>query len=169
MCIFRNKWKDFKPNQKYLSVVSGLTSVAKLHDYLKQFKPKAESAGKDNWKTPWEFIENKDEPNDCEDLARFAVDVLVRIIGIDKARFIIQSGYDKERWGNKIWNVKCHAICVFEYQGKFGVFSNNELYTGIDSYEDAGRITFKDGLKFQQVRDWTGKILSKKYKIFGVF
>lgn len=31
MCIFFNKWKDFEPTKQYLSIVSVLTSVTKLH------------------------------------------------------------------------------------------------------------------------------------------
>ena len=107
--------------------------------------------------------------HNCEDFARFAVDVLVRIMGITGARFIAHSGYDKSRWGNKIWNIKYHAICVFPYQDKLAVFSNNGLFTGLSSYEGAGHITFPDGLKYQQVRDWQGKVLSKKFKLFGTF
>ena len=170
MCfIFKNKWKDFEPTAEYLSVVKDLTSVTKLHNYLKQFKWQGEKWFKDYWKTPWEFIQNKDKDNDCEDFARFAVDVLVRIIGIKGARFIIQSGYNKKMWGNWIWNVKCHAICVFEWQGKFAVFSNTKLYTGINSIEDAGKILFKDGLKYQEIRNSEGKILKKRYQLFGIF
>lgn len=164
MCIFINKWRDFEPTKEYLLVVNGLTSVTKLHNYLKRFKPKAEKGWNDYWKTPLEFIENKDEPNDCEDFARFTLDVLHRILNI-KAKFVIHSGYDKERWKMAKW----HAICVFPYRGKLAVFNFNQLHTGLDSYEDAGRITFPDGLKRQQVRDWQGKILEKRYQIFGTF
>lgn len=166
MCIVINRWRKFEPTKEYLSIVKGLTSVDKLHNYLKQFELKAEKGWNDYWKTPIEFIKNKDEPNDCEDFSIFAVDVLVRIIGIDGARLIIQSGYDKERWGNKCM---CHAICVFPYRGKLAVFDFNNLHTGLSSYEDAGRITFKDGLKYQEVRDWKGKILSKKRQWIGIF
>lgn len=164
MCIFRNKWKDFEPTKQYLSIVSGLTSVTKLHNYSQKFKYIAEKG--DYWKTPIEFL--NDGGGDCEDFARFTLDVLHRILDIE-GKFVIQSGYNKASWGNKIWNVKCHAICVFEWQGKFGVFSNNQLYAGIDNYENAGKILFVDGLKSQIVRDWQGKILSRKYKLIGVF
>jgi len=166
MCIVINRWKDFEPNEEYLKIVKNLTTVDKLLAYLKQFKPKAEKGWRDYWKTPWEFINNKDKPNDCEDFARFAVDVLVRIIKIIKARFIIQSGYDKARWGNKC---KCHAICVFPYQGKFAAFSNNRLYTGLNNYEEAGKITFPDGLKFQQVRNSEGEVLETRRQWIGTF
>ena len=163
MCIFKNKWKDFEPTNEYLSVVNELTSITKLHSYLKQFKPKAEKPLKDKWKTPIEFI--KDGEGDCEDFSRFAVDVLVRVIKIVKARFIIHSGYDKSRWKT----ARCHAICVFPYKGKLAVFNFNQLFTGLSSYEDAGKITFPDGLKYQEVRDWQGKILEKKRQWFGTF
>lgn len=165
MCIFSNKWKSFELTTQYLSVVNGLTSVTKLHNYLKQFKPKAEKGLRDYWKTPIEFIENKDEPNDCEDFSRFAIDVLVRIIKILDARFVISSGYDKSRWKG----AKCHAICVFPYKGKFAVFDFNSLYTGLSGYEDAARITFPDGLKSLEVRDSQGNILSKKRQWVGTF
>jgi len=164
MCIgiFKNKWKSFEPTIEYLSVVNGLNSVTKLHQYSQKFKYIAEK--KDYWKTPVEFY--NDGGGDCEDWARWYVDILVRIIKIDGARFVIHSGYDKARWGNK---KKCHAICVFPYQGKFGVFSNNQLYIGLSGYEGAGHITFPDGLKYQEIRSWEGKVLEKKYQWFRTF
>ena len=165
MCIVTNRWRKFEPTKQYLSIVSRLTSVTKLHNYLKQFEPKAEKGWNDYWKTPIEFIEDKDEPNDCEDFSRFTVDILVRIIKILDARFVISSGYDKSRWKG----AKCHAICVFPYQGKFAVFDFNSLYTGLSGYEGAARITFPDGLKYQEVRDWQGKILSKRRQLIGTF
>jgi len=166
MCIgiFKNKWKSFLPTAEYLSVVSGLTSVSKLHNFIKQFQWTGEKG--DIWQTPEEFLKN--EHLDCEDFMRFTCDVLVRIMGIE-ARGVIHSGYDFKRWGKWIWDLKCHAICTFPWQGKFAMFSNNQLYTGLSSVEDAGKITFKDGLKYQEIRDWQGKILSKKFKLFGVF
>lgn len=164
MC-FRNKWKEFTPTVEYSAVVNRLTTINELHNYLKQFEPKAEKAWRDYWKTPIEFIKNKDEPNDCEDFSRFAVDVLVRIIKIKNARFIIQSGYDKSRWKG----IKCHAICVFPYKGKFAVFDFNKLYTGLSSYEAAGHITFPDGLKYQQVRNSLGEVLKTRRQWFGTF
>ena len=168
MC-FKRKWRQFVPTQKYLSVVGGLTTITKLHNYLKQFKWQGEKTWKDYWKTPIEFIENKDNNNDCEDFARFAVDVLVRIIHIEEAKFVAHIGYNKKEWGSKIWNLRGHVICVFPSEGKFGVFNNNQLYIGINSYEDAGKLTFPDGLKYQEIRNWEGKILSRKFKLFGTF
>ena len=164
MCIFLNKWKSFEPTTEYLSVVGGLTSVTKLHDFIQQFQWTGEKG--DIWQTPEEFLKN--EHLDCDDFMRFTCDILVRIMGIE-AKGLIHSGYDFKRWGNKIWNLKGHAITVFNYQGKFGVFSNNQLYTGLSSYEECGYKTFPDGLKFQEVRDYNGKVLSRKFRIFGVF
>ena len=164
MCIVINKWRTFEPTKQYLSIVSGLTSVDRLHSYLKQFKWQGEKG--DHWKTPMEFIENKDKNNDCEDFARFTVDVLFRVMDKIGARFVIHSGYNKEIWGNKC---KCHAITVFPYEGKLAVFSNNRLYKGIDSFEDAGKILFVDGLKYQEVRSWQGKVFSKRRKWIGTF
>jgi len=163
MCIFFNKWKDFEPNEKYLLVVNGLTTITKLHNYSKNnFKYIAEKG--DKWKTPVEFM--ADGGGDCEDWARWYVDILVRIIEIEKARFIIHSGYDKERWGNKKY---CHAICVFPYQGKLALFSNQVFKTGYEDYIKTGYYTFPDGLKYMEIRDWQGKVLEKKRKWIGVF
>lgn len=106
---------------------------------------------------------------DCEDFARWYVDILVRIQKIEGARFVIHSGYDKKRWGSKIWNLKGHAICVFPYQGKLALFSNNKFKVGYKDYIETGYYTFPDGLKVMEIRDWTGKVLSRKFKLFGTF
>jgi len=162
MCIFFNKWKDFEPNEKYLLVVSELTSVSKLYQYSQRFKYIAEK--KDKWKTPIEFMD--DGGGDCEDWAKWYVDILVRIVGIEEVRFVIHSGYNKKRWGEK---VECHAICVFPYQGKLALFSNNKFRTGYKDHIETGHYTFPDGLKYQEIRDWQGKVLEKKRKWFGTF
>lgn len=162
MCIFLNKWKSFEPTKEYLLVVNGLTSVTKLYQFIQQFQYTGEKG--DIWQTPEEFLKN--EHLDCEDFARFAVDVLVRVIKIDGARFVIHSGYNKARWGNKMM---CHAITVFPYSGKLALFSVNKFKTGYKDYIETGHYTFPDGLKYMECRDWTGKILNRKWKIFGNF
>jgi len=103
--------------------------------------------------------------HNCEDFARFAVDVLVRIIKLSEARFVIYNGYNKARWQGK----KGHAVCVFPYRGKLAMFSNSSFKSGFDSYEDAGHYTFPDGLKYMEIRDWQGKILSKRNQWIGKF
>ena len=173
MCLkIFNKWKTFEITEQYLSIIELLNTINKLHNYSQKFKYIAEK--KDKWKTPIEFM--NDGGGDCEDWARWYVDILVRIIKIDGARFIISSGYDFARWGNKIWNVKCHAITVFPYGGKLALFSNREFKTGnrefktgYDSYIKACKYTFPDGLKYMEIRDWQGKIVSKKSKLMGTF
>jgi len=161
MCIFKNKWTKFTPTDKYLQVVKDLTSVAKLHNFIMQFQYTGEKG--DVWQTPEEFLKNKHL--DCDDFMRFTVDVLKRVMGID-AKGVISNGYDKARWGNK---KLCHAITVFPYRGKLALFSNMEFKTGYNSYEDACKYTFPDGLKYMEIRDWQGKVLSRKFKIFGTF
>ena len=163
MCL-KKKWTEFTPTKEYLKAVEDLITVAKLYLFIQQFKRKEDV--KDYWQTPEETLERL--TYDCDDSMRFTVDVLVRVMKID-AKGIISSGYDFARWGNKIWNVKCHAITVFPYQGKYALFSNRELKTGYGSYEDACKYTFPDGLKTMTVRDWQGKVESRKYKLFGVF
>lgn len=162
MCIFLNKWKKFEPTAQYLSVVNGLTSVSKLYQYSQKFKYIAEKG--DHWKTPVEFV--NDDGGDCEDWARWYVDILVRIIKIEEARFVIHSGYNKTRWSNKMM---CHAICVFPYSNKLALFSNNEFKTGHKDYIEIGYYTFPNGLKYMEVRNWQGKVLSRKSKLFGTF
>lgn len=162
MCLnLFNKWKDFQPSKKYLSIITNLTSVTKLYQYSQRFKYIAEK--KDKWKTPVEFM--NDGGGDCEDWVRWYVDILVRVIKIDKARFVIHSGYDKSRWKG----IKCHAICCFPYRSKLAVFSNNQLFTGLSSYEGAGHITFKDGLKYMEVRNYLGEVESRRNQWFGTF
>jgi len=162
MCIVINKWKDFEPTQEYLSIISGLTSIDKLYQYSQKFKYVAEKG--DHWKTPIEFID--DGGGDCEDWARWYVDVLVRIVGIKEARFATYGGYDKKRWGNKIY---WHAICVLPYQSELALFSNNLFKTGYKDFVETGHYTFPDGLKYMEIRDWQGKVLTRKFKLFGTF
>jgi len=162
MCMFLNKWRQFEPTTDYLSAIKGLNTITKLHNYILKYKYVSDK--KDYWQTPVEtFIRGK---GDCEDFARFTVDVLVRIIGISEARFVIQSGYDKKRWDKKLM---CHSITVFPYSGKLSLFSNNEFKTGYKDFIEAGKYTFPDGLKYMEIRDWSGKVLSKKFRLLGTF
>jgi len=100
MCIgiLKNKWKDFEPTKQYLSVVSGLTSVSKLYKYIQRFKYVSDKG--DYWQTPVETLERG--TFNCEDMARFTLDALVRIQRKEGARFVIHSEYNKKRWGNKL-------------------------------------------------------------------
>ena len=104
--------------------------------------------------------------HNCEDFARFAVDVLMRIIKLTEARFIIFSGYNKEKSDKKL---KAHAICAFPYRGKTAIFSNDKFHSGFNDYIEIGHRYYPDGLKRYEVRDYQGKILEKKHKMIGTF
>ena len=153
MCFIKNKWTKFTPTQEYLDAVKGLTSVAKLHNYLQRYKYIAEKG--DHWKTPIEFL--NDGGGDCEDFAKFVIDVLVRIQKLKEARFI---AYYTSKEG--------HAICVFPYRNSYSIFSNNQLIHGFADYLDIGHFFFKD-IKRMVVRDWQGKVIEKKHKWIGTF
>jgi hypothetical protein len=161
MCFQKDKWTKFTPTNKYLSAIKDLTSVARLYSFIQQFKRKEDK--KDYWQTPGETLILL--TYDCDDSMRFTVDVLKRVMGIE-AKGVIQSGYNYERWGKVKHH---HAITVFPYRGKLAVFSNKKLYIGINSFEEAGYLTFPDGLKYQEIRDSEGKILSRKHKWIGTF
>ena len=158
----KDKWQLFLPTQEYLDVVKVLTSIAKLHTFIRGFDYTGEKG--DVWQTPEEFLKN--EHIDCEDFAIFAIDVLVRIIKLTEARFIVFSGYNHERNGKKL---KGHAICAFPYWGKTAIFSNNTFHSGFNDYIEIGHKYYPDGLKRYEVRDYQGKILSKKNKLIGRF
>lgn len=161
MCFTKDKWRSFTPTKEFLEAIKDLTSIKKLHEFLKTYTWIKEI--KDYWKTPEEFLL---ESGDCEDFSIFALYVLAIIIGIKEARFLFHNGYDYERWGKV---KKGHAICVFPYRGKLAIFNNNRFKSGFESYEEAGHYIFPDGLKYQEVRDWEGKVLSRKFKLFGTF
>ena len=39
MC-FKNKWTEFEPTKEYLDKIKELTSIAKLYEFIQQFKRK---------------------------------------------------------------------------------------------------------------------------------
>lgn len=167
MCI--DRWRKFKPTEGYLSVVKQLDTVEKLHTYMRTFKYKPDTIKILFWKLIWDYWQTpietlKKGTGDCEDMARFAIDVLVRVLKILDARFISYTGKDIRRG---------HAVTVFPYQGnnihlkgKLTVFSNNDLIYS-DSYLDIGHLFFEEGLKCMVIRDWQGKVLTRKWKVFG--
>lgn len=156
----KGKWQKFEPTKEFLEAIKDLTSIKKLHEFLKTYTWVKEV--KDYWKTPEEFLLKS---GDCEDFSIFALYVLVKI-GIKEARLLIHHGFNHDRWGKE---KKGHAVCAFPYRGKLAIFSQNKFKSGFESYEDAGHYTFPDGLKYQEVRDNEGKILEKKSKLVGTF
>jgi len=160
MCFKKDKWKTFTPTAEYLAVVSELDTVEKLSEYTRWFTFTADV--KDTWKTPVEML--NDGEGDCEDMARWYVDILVRIIGINEARFVIYNGLNSKK------KLTGHAVCVFPYKGKLAIFTNNvPPILGFKDFIEAGHYFYPNGLKYIECRDWNGKIVSKKRKWFGVF
>ena len=164
MCIklFKNKWREFKPTTYYLSAVQTITSIGQLDVFLNKFVYIADD--KDYWQTPEETV-NRGK-GDCDDFARLALDILVRIQKRKDVRFIIYTGYyekdGKEKYG-------AHAVCVFPYNGKYSVFSNYQYYYNMNSYIDTGHIFYPNGLRYMEVRNDEGKVISRKFKIIGTF
>ena len=163
MCFKKpDKWqKDFKPTKHFLDDTKEITSVKRLHEFLRRYTWVREL--KDYWKTPEEFLL---ESGDCEDFAIFAVYVLVKIIKIIKARVLFFSGYNKEENGKEL---KGHAVVVFPWFGKLAIFSNDYFHSGFESYLEIARKYYPDGLKRLQVRDYLGDIELNRYQWFGTF
>jgi len=161
MCFKKpDKWKSFEPTPKYLAEVSKLDTVEKLYEFTKWFTFTADV--KDTWKTPVEML--SDGEGDCEDMARWYVDILVRIIGINEARFVECYGYNSKK------KFTGHAICIFPYQGFLAVFTNNvQIRTGYSDFIEIGKTFFSNGLKKMIIRDWQGKIVERKHKLIGTF
>lgn len=163
MCI--KKWKKFTPTDEYLSIINELNTVKKLRNYIEiiEYTPDKKkilfwNVLWEHWQTPIETLERG--KGDCEDFAIFAVDVLTRVLKIPEARFIAYAG-------NRIG--LGHAICVFPYKNKLYTFSNNNLIAYGKDYLDIGHLFFEKGLKYMEIRDWTGKVLKRKFKLFGTF
>ena len=158
MCIgiFKNKWQKFTPTQKYLDTVKYVKTVAELDYFLDRIKYVSDD--KDYWQTPEETINRG--AGDCDDFARLALDILVRIQKRNDVRFVIYAGYNK----NDKYNA--HAVCVFPYDGKYNVFSNSQYYTHKDNYIDVGHI-FYPKLRYMVVRNSEGKVISRKFKLWG--
>ena len=156
MCI--NRWREFNPTDKYLSIINELNTVEKLRNYIEKIEYTPDKMLWDKWQTPVETLERG--KGDCEDFAIFAVDVLVRVVKIIEARFIAYIG---------TYIGQGHSVCVFPYKDKLHVFSNNDLVAYGKDYIDIGHLFFDDGLKYMGIRDYKGNVLQRKIKIFGTF
>jgi len=102
--------------------------------------------------------------HNCEDFARWYVDILTRVQGISEARFVIYNGLNSKK------KLTGHGVCVFPYKGALAIFTNNiPPILGFKDFVEAGHYFYPNGLKYMEIRDWNGKILSKKRKWIGVF
>jgi len=156
MC-FKQKWQSFTPTNEYLDKVKDIITIAKLDIFLNKIKPFADT--KDYWQTPEETL-NRGK-GDCEDYSILAQDILVRM-NIE-AMFIIYTGFNRN-------NKKgCHAVCVFPYNGKYAMFSNNHLTEGYNDYISAGKEFYPNGLKYMEIRNNDGKVIKRKFKLIGIF
>ena len=161
MC-FKRKWQDFIPTQNYIDKVKDITTVSKLDVFLNKITYTAED--KDYWQTPEETV-NRGK-GDCDDFARLSLDILVRIQKRKDVRFVIYTGYYTKDGKDKFSQ---HAVCVFPYNGKYSTFSNYQYYYNKDNLIDTGHIFFPKGLKYMEVRNDEGKIISRKFKLWGNF
>ena len=165
------RWRKFKPSKEYLSIVNGLTNIEKLCNYIQRFHYEWDTIKILCWNILWDYWQTPEQTldraaGDCEDSAIFNCDVLGRVQNID-AKLVLYFGYNRKRFGWKFW--MGHAVCVFPYQGKYSMFSNQELTRDYDSHLQIGHKFYPDGLKYMESRDWKGNLLDRKYKIFGVF
>jgi len=156
MC-FKRKWTKFTPTQNYLDAVKDITTVSKLDLFLNNIKPKADVG--DYWQTPEETLNLL--TGDCEDYARLALDILVRVMGITDARFVVYNGYivSNKKGG--------HAVCVFQENNQLSVFTGFALKKGFTDYEEIGHSFYPKGIKYMEVRNDEGKVVSRKFKLFG--
>ena len=158
MCIgiFKNKWTKFTPTQKYIDTVKYVKTVTELDYFLDRITYTSDKG--DYWQTPEETL-NRGK-GDCDDFARLALDILVRIQKRKDVRFVGYYGKDSKG------KYSGHAVCVFPYNGKYNVFSNAQYYTHRDNYIDVGHI-FYPKLKYMAVRNSEGKVISRKFKLWG--
>lgn len=170
-----NKWKNWKPDAEYLSVIKGLDTITKLHIFIQGITYKWDTLQILFWKVIWDNWQMPDETTrdmfgDCEDAAILAIDVLGRIQGLINSRFLMFFGYFDYNGKRKLFG---HSVTAFVYNNKYSIFSNtessNELEHGFTSFEGIARRYYPLGLKYLEVRDWKGNILSRKFKLFGTF
>ena len=167
-----NRWRKWKPTDDYLLAVQGVDTSAKLQTLMKKFVYKWDTIKFLFWTILWDNWQMPDESlklmhGDCDDSGILAADILGRIQKRDNARFIMSFGYY-----TKDGKRKCNGHCVTAFDngtGKYDVFSNSEMWHNFDDFIAIGHKSFPLGLKYQEIRDWQGNVLSRKFKIFGTF
>jgi len=168
------KWRKWKPTAEYLSYIKYVDTIPKLHSFMQQFTYKWDTITIlywkllwDNWQMPDESLKKYGMKGDCEDAAILAIDILGRIQKREDARLIVTFGY-REKEGKFTYDG--HVVTAFEDgEGKYNIFSNNTIEYGFTDILAIGHKYYPLGLKYQEIRDWQGKVLSRKFKIFGTF
>ncbi len=166
-----NKWKNWKPDTEYLSAIKNLNSIEKLHIFMKNFIYKWDTIKILLWKVLWDYWNMPDQSlkemaGDCDEAAILTVDILGRVQGLVNSRFLMFFGYYDNNGKKKLMG---HCVSVFVNNNKYSVFSNNELEHGFTSFEGIARRYYPLGLKYLEVRDWKGNVLSRKFRLFGTF
>ena len=167
-----NKWKNWKPTDKYLLAVMNIDTIDKLGKLMSKFVYKWDTIKFLFWKILWDSWQMPDVSlekmeGDCEDAAILALDILGRIQKREDARLILSFGYrmkdDRRKYDG-------HAVTAFNNgNGKYDIFSNNLMEHNFTSFVEIGHKFYPLGLKYQEIRGWRGNVLSRKFKLFGTF
>lgn len=166
-----NKWKNWKPTDEYLSAVKNFNTITKLQTLMVKFKYKWDKTKILFWEILWDSWQMPDESlvkmeGDCDDAAILALDILGRVQNKTDSKFLMFFGYYNKEGKRKM---NGHCVTAFTYNNKFSIFSNNQLEHGFTSFEEIGKRYYPLGLKYLESRTWQGKVLSRKFKIFGMF
>lgn len=165
MCIYLGelRWRYWNPDEEYLEKISGIKTITKLINFMKDFEYKWDIATIFGREIPWDSwqmpdISLKTMQGDCEDAAILAVDILGRVIGKTDSMVLIIAGQYRE--DNKV-KTNAHAVTVVPDNAKlqFDVISNNQYFTGYKTIEDIGRKWYPVNLIYQKLFDWRGRRL----------
>jgi len=167
-----NKWKNWKPSDKYLLAIMDIDNIEKLEKLISKFVYKWDTLKILFWIIKWDNWQMPDESlskmyGDCEDAAILAIDILGRMQKREDARFVMSFGYRIEDNKRKYDG---HVITAFDNgNGKYDIFSNNLIEHNFTDFIEIGHKYYPLGLKYQEIRNWKGAVLSRKFKLFGTF
>ena len=108
--------------------------------------------------------------HNCEDAAILALDVLGRRQSWTKPQLLLFFGYYTD--SNNKRKLQGHAVTAYKsnvYDNTYSIFSNNEVEHNFTDLLSIGHRFYPLGLKYQEIRDWRGNVLSRKFKLFGTF
>ena len=167
-----SKWRKWKPTDEYLSAVKSVDTITKLQTLMSKFVYKWDTVKFLFWTILWDNWQMPDKSlklmyGDCEDAAILALDILGRIQKKEDARLILIFGY---RMKDNKRKFDGHAVTAFDNgSGKYDIFSNDTMEHNFTDLLSIGHKFYPLGLKYQEIRDWRGKVLSRKFKLFGRF
>ena len=167
-----SKWRNWKPTDEYLWEVQNVDTIAKLQTLMSKFVYKWDRIKILFWEILWDNWQMADESlskmyGDCEDAAILALDILGRIQNKEDARLIVAFGY---RMKDNKRKYDGHAVTAFDNgNGKYDIFTNNKMEHNFNDLLEIGHKFYPLGLKYMEVRDWQGNVISRKFRIFGTF